>query len=1045
MSKIYTASMLRRPASPRSDKLKAVAGGSSSSSHSSSSSSSIVPAAADSVFWKYFGLDENGDLYVKKKEDEEPRSLWTYGNLVAGGAQSDEEPSPSPSVGSSVSWDQRYPSTGERIAIISIDGQDINVYAPKAPVAGTDYLTPAAVQSAIDATVNPISALIPSAATAQNQLADKAFVNSSIASNTGAFKGTFSSTSQLPSTNVNTNDYAFVTSTDANNNTVYNRYKYNGTRWVFEYALNNSSFTAAQWSAINSGITAQKVAGYDTLVSNVQADWNATTGLAAILNKPTSLPASDVYSWAKAATKPSYAFSEIGSKPDTLSGYGITDAKFSSAGSGVTDKVRITLGNTSNDVLTQHQSLAAYLTSVDASSTYQTKLNATTNKLDPTYIATNSTHRWWTDDLASSLSGKADASALSGYVPTSRKVNGHALSSDVTVSASDVGLGNVTNLAASGYFTALSNITTGTDANKISVTIGGTTKKLTVAYATSAGSAASADRLTGNNTYSVWGVDYWQNGAPKDVTGRPNLYIGTTKVQTSSVQQDLAGIGSITAAGALTLSTTKKIWFGNTYFIELDDNNRLHTNADFYSDGAVAAGGVGSSSGGSGGGSSLLRELNDVYHSNSEVLRANGNSVSVGDVLTYNGPNLGWVAAPPAATVTESTVAGWGFTKNAGTITGIKMNSVSKGTSGVVDLGTVLTSVGFKAGGNSGTGNAQTTNGNTYLKLVVNGAYQEGVRIVGAQNVEVTSNAQGKITVTGPDLSTYVVWPDLDATLLSYQPLLEAGVDYIEPSTLNNYLTTVNAASTYLAKTNFLFDIRSKNTLGQQNLNTVYDPSFGDYYGRFRYYSYVGSVGTNPNATAGTNGFPTDSNANALLTMDTYSDPNSLHLFQVGFSGNGNVYYRKGAAVKQNGSWVNPWNDGHWNKIVAEDYNGDVTIGGHLSVNRGKRVKFDTSGTAYMALGSSGDNAFYINAGNGTYPVYYETSALLPGTSAPDSHSLGNNSYFWGSVHAKRWYPNPGDSSHYIEYVTSGNNGYFYVHGDFVVSGAVVAGQASNN
>lgn len=32
-----------------------------------------------------------------------------------------------------------------------------------------------------------------------------------------------------------------------------------------------------------------------------------------------------IYAWAKAAAKPSYAFSEIGSKPTTLSGYGITD------------------------------------------------------------------------------------------------------------------------------------------------------------------------------------------------------------------------------------------------------------------------------------------------------------------------------------------------------------------------------------------------------------------------------------------------------------------------------------------------------------------------------------------------------------------------------------------------------------------------------------------------------------------------------------------------------------------------------------------------
>lgn len=42
--------------------------------------------------------------------------------------------------------------------------------------------------------------------------------------------------------------------------------------------------------------------------------------------------------------------------------------------------------------------------------------------------------------------------------------------------------------------------------------------------------------------------------------------------------------------------------------------------------------------------------------------------------------------------VTESTVSGWGFTKNVGTITEITMNGSSKGTSGVVDLGTVITS-----------------------------------------------------------------------------------------------------------------------------------------------------------------------------------------------------------------------------------------------------------------------------------------------------------------------------------------------------------------
>ena len=41
--------------------------------------------------------------------------------------------------------------------------------------------------------------------------------------------------------------------------------------------------------------------------------------------------------------------------------------------------------------------------------------------------------------------------------------------------------------------------------------------------------------------------------------------------------------------------------------------------------------------------------------------------------------------------VTEQTVVDWGFTKNQGTITEVKMNGASKGTSGVVDLGNVIT------------------------------------------------------------------------------------------------------------------------------------------------------------------------------------------------------------------------------------------------------------------------------------------------------------------------------------------------------------------
>ena len=105
--------------------------------------------------------------------------------------------------------------------------------------------------------IDTINGKIPAAASSSNQLADKDFVNSSISTNTADFKGTYNSLQELEAVTANANDYGFVVATDAAGNTVYNRYKYvTGTGWVFEYALNNSSFTSDQWAAINSGITA---------------------------------------------------------------------------------------------------------------------------------------------------------------------------------------------------------------------------------------------------------------------------------------------------------------------------------------------------------------------------------------------------------------------------------------------------------------------------------------------------------------------------------------------------------------------------------------------------------------------------------------------------------------------------------------------------------------------------------------------------------------------------------------------------------------------
>ena len=75
--------------------------------------------------------------------------------------------------------------------------------------------------------------------------------------------------------------------------------------------------------------------------------------------------------------------------------------------------------------------------------------------------------------------------------------------------------------------------------------------------------------------------------------------------------------------------------------------------------------------------------------------------------LLWKGAKVATTSDIPAA-VTESTVSGWGFTKNTGTVTGVKINGETKNpASGVVDLGTLLTAQDIS-------GKANLSGGNTF-------------------------------------------------------------------------------------------------------------------------------------------------------------------------------------------------------------------------------------------------------------------------------------------------------------------------------------------
>lgn len=116
-----------------------------------------------------------------------------------------------------------------------------------------------AADTALGTRVVSIEDKIPAQASSENKLADKDFVNSSIATSTATFRGTFDTLEALKAAHADKNDYAFWVHKDEDGNTCYDKYTYTGTEWKFEYRLNNSSFTAAQWAALNSGVTADVI------------------------------------------------------------------------------------------------------------------------------------------------------------------------------------------------------------------------------------------------------------------------------------------------------------------------------------------------------------------------------------------------------------------------------------------------------------------------------------------------------------------------------------------------------------------------------------------------------------------------------------------------------------------------------------------------------------------------------------------------------------------------------------------------------------------
>lgn len=227
--------------------------------------------------------------------------------------------------------------TGAGLGATALQSADLDDYATKEQARG--YAN--TIASTLGQRITDVVVKIPEQASDTNQLADKNYVDTAITTASATFRGTKNVVSDLSltvtathaqiatalSTAITTadqNDYCFVQipeSSSSSNIIRVERYKYANNAWSYEYDLNNSGFTAAQWAAINSGVT--------------------YTNFANKANKAT-----------------------------TLSGYGILDAKIAN---GV-----ITLGSNTITPLTSHQDISG---KSNTNHTHSVKINGITKTI----------------------------------------------------------------------------------------------------------------------------------------------------------------------------------------------------------------------------------------------------------------------------------------------------------------------------------------------------------------------------------------------------------------------------------------------------------------------------------------------------------------------------------------------------------------------------------------------------------------------------------------------------------------------------------------
>ena len=299
----------------------------------------------------------------------------------------------------------------------------------------------------------------------------------------------------------------------------------------------------------------------------------------------------------------------------------------------------------------------------------------------------------------------AQGTKADNAVPKTRKVNNRALSADITLGASDVGV-------TESAFPGLKKTGTITEIKMNSASKGtsGVVDLGTVLTAhqnikilntnnTTSQTASASEALSGSGTINLHKVA--KTGNYNDLSNRPTIPTVNNGMLTIQKNGTTVQTFSANQSGNVTANITVPTKASDVNALSLDGGtiNKSKTvkmDASANSDGANLKWGTVNSK------NPYIGYASDQVDGTFVVGSLLGTNYASGLAIGGGSGNLLWKGAKVATTsdipaaVTESTVSGWGFTKNTGTVTSVavKMNGTTKGTvtsSGTIDLGTVIT------------------------------------------------------------------------------------------------------------------------------------------------------------------------------------------------------------------------------------------------------------------------------------------------------------------------------------------------------------------